>query len=61
MASGTFNGPLVLSQGTIPPTGRRVEFRLAEFYRIKSSGLVAEFRDYFYDLASVFKQVGLKA
>ncbi len=62
MFSGTFKGPFELpGRAAISPTGRRVEFRLAVFYRLNSKGLVSEGRNYYYDFAGFLKQLGLKA
>ena len=62
MFSGTFKGPFELpGRAAIPPTGRRVEFRFAAFYRLNSKGLASEARNYYYDFAGFLKQLGLKA
>lgn len=58
--SGTFKGPLPTPQGAIPPTGRRIEVRTAEFDRVNSQGLISEAYVYFYDLAGFRQQLGLK-
>jgi steroid delta-isomerase-like uncharacterized protein len=57
---GTFKSPLELLGQVIPPTGRRIELRMAAFYRVNSKGLIAEVREY-YDSAKVFEQIGIKA
>jgi len=57
---GTFKGPLQTPQGTVPPTGKHIELKYAEFGRVNSKGLAAEARLY-YDTADLFKQLGLKA
>ena len=53
----TFNSPLRLPQGTIPPTGRRLEVTYAAFYRFNSEGLLTSVHNYGLDLG---KAVGLK-
>ena len=59
-AQGTFKNPLELFGQAIPPTGRRIELRMAGFWRVNSKGLIAEAREY-YDSAKIFEQLGLKA
>jgi predicted ester cyclase len=56
---GTFTGSLELKGHTIPPTGRRFEFRSAVFYRINSKGVIAE-RRWYFDSANLLQQLGLK-
>jgi predicted ester cyclase len=48
--SFTFNSPLALPQGTIPPTGRRLEVTYAAFYRFNSEGLLTSVHNYGLDL-----------
>jgi steroid delta-isomerase-like uncharacterized protein len=60
LATGTFNAPMELLGRVIPPTGNRIELRMASFYRVNSKGLIAEVHEY-YDSAEVFQQLGLKA
>ena len=59
MWTGRFTGPLLTSQGTIPPNGRRLEYAAAEFFRINSKGLITEERAY-YDSYGIFKQLTAK-
>ncbi len=61
LVSGTFKSPFEFAGRTIPPPGRRIELKLAAFYRVNSKGLIAEERDYFHDLAGLFQQLGMKA
>ncbi len=61
MASGTLKGPLEFPGRTMPATGRRFEARLVMLVRVNSKGLIAEIRDYWYDLAGFLQQLGLKA
>jgi hypothetical protein len=56
--SATFTGPLKLPMGTIPPTGRRLEFVYAAFYRFNSRGLLTKVRNYGLDLPEM---LGLQA
>lgn len=58
--SGTFKGVLEVFGRPIPPTGRHLELRGATFFRVNSKGLLAEGRNY-YDTASMFQQLDLKA
>ena len=57
--TATFKGPLRTFQGTIPPTGRRIEFAAGEFFRVNSKGLITEERPY-YDSTSFLKQLNAK-
>ncbi len=62
MFSGTFKGPLEFpGRAAITPTGRRIETRLASFYRLNAKGLASEARNYYYDFAGFLKQLGLKS
>ena len=56
---GTFThtGPLLSPAGEVPPTGRRVELRFAEIYKVKE-GKLTEMRAY-YDSATMLRQLGL--
>ena len=58
IASGTFSAPLEVSGRTLPPTGRRIEFKEAAFFKVNSEGLIADVH-YYYDAAGLFKQMGL--
>ena len=53
----THTGPLVTPGGEIPPTGRRVEIQIAEFYQMKD-GKIRSLRAY-YDAATMMRQLGL--
>jgi len=53
----THTGPLVTPGGEIPPTGRRVEIQIAEFYQMKD-GKIRSLRAY-YDSATMMRQLGL--
>jgi predicted ester cyclase len=57
MFTGTHTGDLVGAAGTIPATGRRVELKFADLYRI-TDGKIAEHRVYF-DQVSFLTQLGL--
>jgi predicted ester cyclase len=54
----TFKGPLRLPQGTVPPTGRHIEFTYIALYRFNSDGLLTEVRNYGSNLR---EHLGLKA
>jgi steroid delta-isomerase-like uncharacterized protein len=55
--TGTQNGPVVSPGGTIPPSGKHVSIKGAEFIRIDGQGLIVDERGYF-DLVSFMKQLG---
>ena len=55
---GTHTGPLVGPSGELPPTGRAVELRIGEVYRIEEDGKIALMRAY-YDGATMMRQLGL--
>ena len=60
VGTGTFTGTLeMLGGATIPPTGKRFEFRYATFIRFDHDGLIREARGY-YDTAGLLKQLGVK-
>jgi steroid delta-isomerase-like uncharacterized protein len=54
---GTHNGPFVTPAGTIPPTGRRVELLIGEFYELRD-GRIARMTVY-YDTTAMMRQLGL--
>jgi steroid delta-isomerase-like uncharacterized protein len=56
---GTFTrtGTLLSPSGAIPPTGRRVEIRIAETYQVRDGKLVALHA--YYDVATILQQLGL--
>jgi steroid delta-isomerase-like uncharacterized protein len=54
---GTHTGPFVTPGGTIPPTGRKVELRIGEFYELRE-GRIATLSAY-YDNAALMRQLGL--
>ncbi|MGY1832828.1 ester cyclase [Geodermatophilus sp. SYSU D01180] len=53
---GTHRGPLVLPGRTLPPTGRRVEWHAATFFRYDENGLIRSLRDYL-DTAALLRQL----
>jgi predicted ester cyclase len=53
---GTHSGPLELPSGTLPATGKTVEFDDAQVYVIEG-GKVAQIRNYI-DMLSMLSQVG---
>jgi len=56
--SGTNTGPMLSPEGEIPPTGKKVEFKVVWIGRISPDGLIEEDRTY-YDTANVMRQLGL--
>ena len=56
--AGTNTGPLVSPEGEIPPTGRRVNIRMAFILRVTPTGQIEEDQTYF-DEAEFMKQLGL--
>jgi len=57
VGAGTSTGPTELPRrDPIPPTGRRVEFGLAGFFRVDSDGLIAEER-YYHDRMALLQQL----
>jgi steroid delta-isomerase-like uncharacterized protein len=56
MMSGVHAGPLVLTTGMLPPTGRRLRLPVASFYRFHPEGQILEERRY-YDTAQLLRQL----
>ncbi|HEX4865712.1 MAG TPA: ester cyclase [Acidimicrobiales bacterium] len=57
VGAGTSTGPTELpGRDPIPPTGKRVEFGLAGFFRVTPDGLIAEER-YYYDRMALLQQL----
>jgi steroid delta-isomerase-like uncharacterized protein len=56
---GTHTGPLATPAGPIPPSGRRVEFRLCDVWSVRD-GKYAGNRNYF-DLLTLLSQIGAAA
>ena len=54
---GHQNGPLPGPGGTLPPSGKGVTIKGAEFIRVDAQGLIADERGYF-DLMSFLTQLG---
>ena len=54
---GTNTGPLHMPRGDVPPTGRAVELRFCDVYRVRN-GKIVSYRSY-YDLFSFLQQLGL--
>jgi steroid delta-isomerase-like uncharacterized protein len=54
---GTHTGPLATPGGEIPATGRSVEIRFGEFFRLRD-GKIAMLRAY-YDTAGIMRQLGV--
>jgi predicted ester cyclase len=55
---GTNTGPLLLPEGEIPPTGKKVELKAVWIGRISDDGLIEEDRTY-HDTADLMRQLGL--
>ena len=55
---GTNEGPLSLSAGEVPPTGKAISYESAVLWTIDSAGLITEERSYF-DATGVAAQLGL--
>jgi steroid delta-isomerase-like uncharacterized protein len=58
VSQGTFTGPLASPEGDIPPTGKRVLYKVAFIAKVNADGLIEEDRTY-YDTAEVMRQLGL--
>jgi steroid delta-isomerase-like uncharacterized protein len=56
--TGTNRGPIEAPTGTIPPTNKSMELRVATFDRLDAEGRIVEERRY-YDQAGLFGQLGL--
>lgn len=56
---GTNTGPLHMPTGDVPPTGRAVEMRFCDVYRVKG-GKIVSYRSY-YDVFGFLQQLGLIA
>lgn len=54
---GTNTGPLHMPTGDVPPTGRAVEMRFCDVYRV-SNGKIVSYRSY-YDALGFLQQLGL--
>jgi steroid delta-isomerase-like uncharacterized protein len=54
---GTNNGPLHMPTGDVPPTGRTVELRFCDVYRVRD-GKIVSYRSY-YDALGFLQQLGL--
>lgn len=56
--SGTHKGPLVMPDGHVPATGRKLQIAVATVGRLDAEGRIVEERRY-YDLAGIMSQLGL--
>jgi predicted ester cyclase len=57
LGAGTSTGPAKLpGRDPIPPTGRRVEFPMAGFFRLNAEGKIADER-YYYDRVDLMQQL----
>jgi predicted ester cyclase len=56
--TGTQTGALAGPGGTIPPSGRHVTIKGAEFITVNAQGLIVDERGYF-DLVSFLTQLGV--
>jgi predicted ester cyclase len=57
---GTNSGPMTTSQGTIPPTNRRITFKGVVLLEASDDGRVVAMREY-YDRAAIMAQMGIGA
>jgi steroid delta-isomerase-like uncharacterized protein len=55
--TGTNTGPLGMPAGEVPPTGKSLELKFADVFRVRS-GRIAEHRIY-YDTMAMLGQLGL--
>jgi steroid delta-isomerase-like uncharacterized protein len=53
---GTHTGDLVSPQGTLPPSGNKIELRYADYFRVRD-GLIVEHRSY-WDQGEMMQQLG---
>jgi steroid delta-isomerase-like uncharacterized protein len=56
--TGTHRGPLVVPDGTVPATNRRLELRGGRFVTVDAQGQITQCRRY-YDMAAIMAQLGL--
>ena len=57
IGTGTSTGPAIIpGRDPMPPSGRRVEFGMAGFFRVTPEGLIAEER-YYYDRLTMIQQL----
>lgn len=57
-ATGTHKGPLRTLQGVLPPTSRKVRFRLCIVFPVKPDGKLAG-ETVYYDALTIYRQLGL--
>ena len=57
IGKGTHTGPLVGPAGTIPPTGRRIEFPVGELMRVEEGKFTLV--HVYYDGATLIRQLGV--
>jgi steroid delta-isomerase-like uncharacterized protein len=57
IGQGTHTGPLVGPAGTIPPTGRRIEFQVGELMRLEEGKFTLV--HVYYDGATLMRQLGV--
>ncbi len=57
VGQGTHTGPLVGPAGTIPPTGRRIEFSVGELMRVEEGKFTLV--HVYYDGATLMRQLGV--
>ncbi len=55
--TGTFTGPLMSSQGEVPPTGRTIDVPYADFFTVRGGRIVAH--RVYYDQVELGTQLGL--
>jgi predicted ester cyclase len=54
---GTNTGPLITPQGELPPTGKSIDLRFADIFRVKDGKAVVH--HLYFDQAEFMQQVGL--
>lgn len=59
LMTGTNDGPIVMPDGNLPATGRKIEMRVGAFVTVDRDGLITESRRYF-DLAGLMQQIGVE-
>lgn len=56
---GTHQGPLQTPKGAVPPTGKRIEIRAVAILEL--AGEKAREQRHYFDMATMFEQLGLNA
>ncbi len=56
---GTHTGPLELASGTVPATGKRIEFRACNVFEIDTESVKPRLQRQYFDMATMLMQLGL--